>query len=471
MLNYPSFPGNNPEHPLGWFGWYDQGQYLKQLNNLMIIGVSTLNEGIYPPGYVTLAFPIATFLQFFTNNHTEYAIIALNTILVISSVYILMHAMDKNKAVLFLIMLSVLFCFSDVVRNSLIIPWSSSVTLFVASLFYYIVSFDGVMFRKRSNEMAILFLYGAMLSILFHSRPQDFVIISFSSFLYLIFTFYKFNNIGRNVYLAFLSFALSEIGFYLLVDGLALGSIYADTQHSFSMSGNFDKLLGLIAGDQTYGIMSQGLLDRGVISAIMIVAIFIAGVTFGRVEIKIAFILWFVIYLSFSDFGPHNFLVYELFHYIKTPFILSLVVFSNNFVYKKLFVLSLLTFSSLLLSLHAKINFTNVLYKTEIISVNENIWQISTNDNIDGIFISGLLPVLKINTPNILFVPPAVTINKVKLTAFKDYRVFAGDNGIYIHFFSELPYFFRLAIDTKNLTLASNLQLGVHSFNRSVGMK
>lgn len=473
MLMYPGFPGTDPKHPLGWFAWADQGQYLNQLKSLMNIGVSTLNEGVYPPGYIILAFPIAMFLQFFSDNYNEIAITVLNTILVISSVYIFMHAMNKNKAVLFLIMLLVLFCFldSDIVRNSLIIPWSSSVTLFVSSLFYYIISVDGVMFKKRLNEMVIFILYGVMLSILLHTRPHDFVIISFASIIYLIFTFYRYNNIGLNVYLAFLSFALSEIGFYLLVDGLAFGSLYVETRHSFSISGNFDKLLGIIGGDQSYGIRSQSLLDRGVIAAVVIITVFIAGVAFSRVEIKIALILWFVIYLAFSDFGPHNFLVYELFHYIKTPFMLSLIVFINNITFNKLFLLSLLTFLLLSLSVFTKINFKNILYKTEKISVSENIWEISTNNNIEGIFVSGLLPKLKNNFLNILFSPPAVTINNVKLTAFKDYRVFVGDSGIYIHFFSKLPYFFRLAIDTKKLKQDSHLRLGIYSFNRSIGVK
>jgi len=469
MLDYAGFPGVDPEHPLGFFGWYDQGQYLKQLNNLMINGVSELNSGTYPPGYAVLAVPIAILSQFFTDNYAEHSIIALNTILVISSVIIFSHTLDKSKAVFFLIMLSFFIIFSDVVRNSVIIPWTSSVTLFVTSLFYYIIFSDRIMFKKRLNGIAILFFYGAMLSILLHTRPQDFVIISFSSFLYLIFTFYKYNSIGRNLYVPFLSFVLLEIVFYLLADGLSFGNIYVNSDHSFSISGNFDKLLGIISGDQTYGVLSQGLLDRGVNSAIAIVTIFIAGVIFSRAEIKVALILWFVIYLSFSDFGPHNFLRFELFHYLKTPFILSLAVFINSFTYKKMFALSVLTFSTLLL--HANISFANILYKTEKISANESIWEVSANDNIDGIFIFGLLPELKKNSPNIFFVPPAITINKVKLIAFKDYRVFVGVTGIYIHFFSDQPYHYRLTIDTTNLKIIPGTDVGVFSFNKSVGIK
>ena len=349
MLNYEGFPGVSSEHPLGFFGWYDQGQYLKQLKDLMSNGVTALSSGIYPPGYMILAIPFTIFSQFFTDNYFQYSLIVLNTILVISSVIIFSHTLGKNKAIFFLLLLSFLIGFSDIVRNALIIPWSSSVTLFVASLFYYIISSDGIMFKQRLNEIAILIFYGIMLSILLHTRPQDFVIISFSSVLYLIFTFYKYNGIGRNVYIPILSFVLVEIVFYILADGLAFGGIYSNSEHSFLINGHFDKLLGIISGDQTYGILSQSLMDRGVTLAVVIVTIFIAGIVFSKVEIKVALILWFVIYLSFSDFGPHNFTYYELFHYFKTPLIISLAVFIKSCSYNKMFALSVLTFLTLII--------------------------------------------------------------------------------------------------------------------------
>ena len=108
MLNYEGFPGVSSEHPLGFFGWYDQGQYLKQLKDLMSNGVTALSSGIYPPGYMILAIPFTIFSQFFTDNYFQYSLIVLNTILVISSVIIFSHTLGKNKAIFFLLLLSFL---------------------------------------------------------------------------------------------------------------------------------------------------------------------------------------------------------------------------------------------------------------------------------------------------------------------------------------------------------------------------
>ena len=52
----------NSDYPLGYFGWYDQGNYLSQLKNLIINGLSGLSSGVYPPGYMVLATPIALIL-------------------------------------------------------------------------------------------------------------------------------------------------------------------------------------------------------------------------------------------------------------------------------------------------------------------------------------------------------------------------------------------------------------------------
>lgn len=471
VVVYPGFPGANQDHPLGYFGWWDQGQYLKQLRDLLSSGVSGLNSGFYPPGYMILALPFAKFLQFFTNSYAEFALIALNTTLVILSVVIFAGRLAGAKAVLFILALSFLIVFSDVVRNALIIPWSSSLTLFVASLFFYIVSSDRIMFKRSSKEIIILIFYGMLLSILLHTRPQDFAIISLSSILYLIFTIYKTSSVGRNVYVAFISFTLVEVVLYLLADGLTFGSVYGTSQHGFLFGDHIDKFLGIISGDQTYGTMSQSLLDRGVVEGTLIVMLILAGIIFGKIEIKVALILWFVIYLAFSDFGPHNFLRYELFHYFKTPLILSLVVFISSFTYSRMLILNVLTFVVLLF--HTRINFTDIQYGLEKVSANESIWEVSTNDNVDGLFISGLTTIDALNsgTQNILFVPPSITVNNVKLVPFKEYRVFQGSSGIYIHFFSKQPYHYRLRLDTTKLKVIPNNLPGVYSFHRNVRLK
>ena len=69
------------------------------------------------------------------------------------------------------------------------------------------------------------------------------------------------------------------------------------------------------------------------------------------------------------------------------------------------------------------------------------------------------------------FVPPSITVNNVKLVPFKDYRMFQGRSGMYVHFFSEQPYHYRLRLDTRKLKVMPNSLLGVYSFQRSIGLK
>jgi hypothetical protein len=49
-------PGNWPEHPLGWWGWWDQSQYLASARNLLA-GNLTPQGHWYPLGYSILAAP------------------------------------------------------------------------------------------------------------------------------------------------------------------------------------------------------------------------------------------------------------------------------------------------------------------------------------------------------------------------------------------------------------------------------
>lgn len=468
-LNYSSFPGANSDYPLGYFGWYDQGNYLSQLKNLIINGLSGLSSGVYPPGYMVLATPIALILLYFTDSYAEYAIIITNTMLVIGAIIIFAHSMKQTKAISFLITFTILIILSDLVRNSLIIPWSTSLSLFVASLLYYIISRENILFEKKISRVMIFISYGIMLSILFHSRPQDFIIISFSSTIYLVFSFLKNKHIGRNVYFAITSFLILEIIFYLSAGGLAFGDNY-NLHHVFTLGGNFDKLLGIISGDQTYGILSESLIERGVVPAIIILTIFIAGIIFGKIEMKAAIFLWLIIYLSFSDFGPHNFTRYELFHYFKTPFIICTAIFVTSVTYYKILLLCSLTFLTLLLN--TNIVFKNILYGTGELNGKNMVFQISTNSNIDGIFLSGVKPMsVSDYTLSIFFEPPSVTINNVKLKAFKEYRVFEGKNGIYIHFFYDQPLSYRLGINAKNLELIPNTKINIFSFERRLGVK
>jgi hypothetical protein len=57
-LANPALPGNNPAHPLGWWGWFDQSQYIASARALARFDFSP-DKHWYPPTYALLAAPFA----------------------------------------------------------------------------------------------------------------------------------------------------------------------------------------------------------------------------------------------------------------------------------------------------------------------------------------------------------------------------------------------------------------------------
>ena len=52
----PGLPGANPSEPLGWWGWFDQGQYLRSARAFARLDLSA-DAHWYPPGYALMGAP------------------------------------------------------------------------------------------------------------------------------------------------------------------------------------------------------------------------------------------------------------------------------------------------------------------------------------------------------------------------------------------------------------------------------
>ena len=50
---HPATPGNSPEFPLGWWGWFDQGEYIKSARAFLTLDFSPAQH-FYPPLYPAL---------------------------------------------------------------------------------------------------------------------------------------------------------------------------------------------------------------------------------------------------------------------------------------------------------------------------------------------------------------------------------------------------------------------------------
>lgn len=60
-LAHPALPGNTLAHPLGWWGWWDQGHYIKSAQALAARSLSP-DAHWYPMGFSLLAAPFARFV-------------------------------------------------------------------------------------------------------------------------------------------------------------------------------------------------------------------------------------------------------------------------------------------------------------------------------------------------------------------------------------------------------------------------
>ena len=61
-LAYYALPGNQPAHPEGWWGWWDQAQFLKSTLALVRLNFSA-DQHWYPLGYALLGVPFAGLLR------------------------------------------------------------------------------------------------------------------------------------------------------------------------------------------------------------------------------------------------------------------------------------------------------------------------------------------------------------------------------------------------------------------------
>ncbi|MBN9510457.1 MAG: hypothetical protein J0I21_15255 [Alphaproteobacteria bacterium] len=60
-LGHPALPGNRPGYPLGWWSWFDQGNYLRSAQHLRALDLAPAFHW-YPVGYALLAAPFTRLL-------------------------------------------------------------------------------------------------------------------------------------------------------------------------------------------------------------------------------------------------------------------------------------------------------------------------------------------------------------------------------------------------------------------------
>lgn len=443
FLYKSNFPNPGSDDSIGWWGWYDQGVYLQQMVEIQNEGLSKSKEQVYPPSYMVLSIATKKVLSFIGIDKTNgESIFLTNQFLVFLTFLALLFNLSLFRAIFFLLYLFFLAVFSSDVAGSLYVPWSSTVTLLCCVVLYQLYHHREALLKlELTKRILISFIAALLLSITFHSRPQDFALISSSLAISVMIESRKGLLLLFKQILIYLlvCFVLFELAWFYFADGLALGNIYTKSSHSFVFNFVPEKLYGVFVSDYRYGDFSYGFFQKSPLLFISIILPLVFSLCFGTVFFKVYFFLWVILYLSFSDFGPHNFLNFLLFHYFKTVFILSIYescrFFSLNKIIKSSTFVVFLLFIPVSYSYSVVDSFSSFYAGDETSSVTMDE-ELNIRKG-DVYFIRNVKFKDNISAHHALFQNVQIKMNNDFITYMRDYRAFAASDGIYIHFFTD----------------------------------
>jgi hypothetical protein len=156
-LAHPALPGNNTDHPLGWWGWWDQSQYLRSTRALAQ-GKLAPSEHWYPPAYALLAAP-------FSRIWPAHPFILVNLLCLIGTAWIFIAfsaRLGVGPATA-----AILFLFASVpVAEDWVVPWTSTPT----ALAHWSVLLLGATYISGQRRPMLLGLAAGIVVVM---RPAD----------------------------------------------------------------------------------------------------------------------------------------------------------------------------------------------------------------------------------------------------------------------------------------------------------
>jgi hypothetical protein len=441
QISMVPYPGTDHVNPQGFFGWYDQGQYLNILNDFICCGLKNSKEWPYPFGYILFSVPFNALIS-----NTQVSIVVANLTLLILSYYIIRNHIKNNTKAILLISFIILSYYYDLIRYAFFIPWSTSATLIAFAICVN-------MHLREKRDFSYIVILGITNSFMFFCRPQDAILLFIFNSLSIT-MLDKQKNIIRNLFIfvliTFIPLLLSKLFYGSFLIG---GSIYTSTQHAFLPFGVIHKLIALFNGDVGYGIDSISVFNYSPVLYFGLLFLILYGIISLPIYYTVSLVFYFGIYLSFSDFGPHNLVVFQLFHYLKLPLLIIFVLFIDKFTiveYKKylFIVLIVCIFSFLAISYKNNLaNCRNNLSNGNVISACSN------NDKSDVVYIKGFIK----KFPNVYFDESELIINGSRLLLYKDYRVFSAPQGLILYIFEG-----RVIDDLKFNTINYSLKDDLH---------
>ena len=447
LLARMSIYSPSENNSLGWWGWFDQSQYLKQMIIISSEGLkNSMSNSFYPPGYMIVPAIIYKMANFFS---PESVLFTYNILLNSISLALLSGCLEGKKKWIFLVIVLTLVWNIELLATTLFIPWSSSISLFTASICVWsLCSFKENNLSIKRRLLLIISLSFAF-SIQLHTRPQDFAILSAA----LVISFFiQRKNTIKNDFVTLLLptislFVCCESLWYLNAGSFSLGgSLYDKPVHSFVFSGIYYKLSSMLIGGDSWGYLPSSIFSNSpVLYFVIVITLIYAFISKNVFAIFMSF-LWMLIYGAFSDLGLHNFVRFLLLHYYKFVFFVLIYLFLKDFNWNKLLYTSICScILAYLLPFGGEYSQFGSSYKTD----EGYLFKFDNGINVNPGDIYFISSILENNIQETLFNVPHLKVNGDYILPMKDYRVFQGDNGVYIHFFKEFGTVYDIELDSE----------------------
>lgn len=333
---HEALPGNNPTYPRGWWGWYDQGEYLKSAAAMMRLDWNPALHR-YPPLYPLLAVP-------FVNLLPMHAFLPIDLFCFLLFIYFFVDFARKYitwpGAVCALLLAFYVRTVGDwspdiAVLNLWIEPWTTTPVATIIS--YLIWSFDRTFSQQECPGLGKLAIWGCVGGMVAAARPLEAVVLLPFFLTVLGYVAIRPVDAGQTVSLRYrvgacavmvlsgLFWVLLFLLFNYFVHGSLGGRYFVASVQSngFHFGDIVEKYISIfIDAGELYGVSGEAIFRRMIWMALSVPALIYVALKGNRV-FRLAGVMMFLqiaLYLPYSDLLPNGIWMYHNIHYFKWLF-------------------------------------------------------------------------------------------------------------------------------------------------------
>ena len=333
---HEAMPGNNPVYPLGWWGWYDQGEYLKSANAIRHFDWNTANH-FYPPFYPLLG-------ALFVDLLSMHAFLPINLLCYLLFIYFFVDFASKYitwiGAVCALLLAfygrEVGGWFPDIaLLNLWLEPWTTTPVATIIS--YLIWSFDKTFSQQQYPGFGKLAIWGCVGGMVAATRPLEAIVLLPFYLAVLVHLFFREGDAGRVIksrsrlvssgvlILSGTFWVLLFLLFNFLVHGTLEGRYFAVASqgNGFHLGDVVEKYVSIFIGaGDLYGAPDEAIYKRMLWMALSVPALIYVALKGNQVFRLVAFtmLMQIILYLPYSDLLPTGIWIYHNIHYFKWLF-------------------------------------------------------------------------------------------------------------------------------------------------------